>query len=162
MTIRDFFDNAVSRYPQRPVQVFFRGGEWTTRTYGDFRARVLRASEAIRRLGIEPARHNVALILENCPEWQEIYLALACIGLTVVPIDPKLRPREISHILKDSQAVAVFAGEAVFAEEGDGGGERRMEDGAQSAGALLLGGGHGAVKHELRQPPALPSGDDRE
>ena len=50
MTIRDFFDNTVARYPQRPVQVFFRGGKWTTRTYDDLRARVMRASEAIRRL----------------------------------------------------------------------------------------------------------------
>ncbi len=114
MTIRDFFDNAVSRYPQRPVQVFFRGGQWTTRTYGDLRDRVLRVSESVRRLGIEPARHNVALILENCPEWQEIYLALACIGLTVVPIDPKLRPREVEHILRDSGTVAVFAGAKQF------------------------------------------------
>ena len=119
MTIRDFFDNAVSRYPQRPVQVFFRGGRWTTRTYGDLRARVLRTSEAIRRLGVEPARHNVALILENCPEWQEIYLALACIGLTVVPIDPKLRPREVSHILRDSGAAAVFAGAKQFETLGE-------------------------------------------
>ncbi len=114
MTIRDFFDNTVARYPQRPVQVFFRGGEWTTRTYGDLRARVMRASEAIRRIGVEPARHNVALILENCPEWQEIYLALACIGMTVVPIDPKLRPREVSHILRDSGAAAVIAGAKQF------------------------------------------------
>ena len=114
MTIRDFFDNTVARYPQRPVQVFFRGGKWTTRTYDDFRARVMRASEAIRRIGVEPARHNVALILENCPEWQEIYLALACIGMTVVPIDPKLRPREVSHILRDSGAAAVIAGAKQF------------------------------------------------
>ncbi len=114
MTIRDFFDNTVARYPQRPVQVFFRGGKWTTCTYDDFRARVMRASEAIRRIGVEPARHNVALILENCPEWQEIYLALACIGMTVVPIDPKLRPREVSHILRDSGAAAVIAGAKQF------------------------------------------------
>ena len=114
MTIRDFFDNTVARYPQRPVQVFFRGGKWTTRTYDDLRARVIRASEAVRRLGVEPARHNVALILENCPEWQEIYLALACIGLTVVPIDPKLRPREVSHILRDSGVAAIFAGAKQF------------------------------------------------
>ena len=114
MTIRDFFDNTVARYPQRPVQVFFRGGKWTTRTYDDLRARVMRASEAIRRLGVEPARHNVALILENCPEWQEIYLALACIGMTVVPIDPKLRPREVSHILRDSGAAAIIAGAKQF------------------------------------------------
>jgi long-chain acyl-CoA synthetase len=114
MTIRDFFDNTVARYPQRPVQIFYRGGKWTTRTYDDLRARVMRASEAVRRLGVEPARHNVALILENCPEWQEIYLALACIGLTVVPIDPKLRPREVSHILRDSGAAAIFAGAKQF------------------------------------------------
>ncbi len=114
MTIRDFFDNTVARDPQRPVQVFLRGGKWTTRTYDDLRTRVIRASEAVRRLGVEPARHNVALILENCPEWQEIYLALACIGLTVVPIDPKLRPREVSHILRDSGAAAIFAGAKQF------------------------------------------------
>ena len=114
MTIRDFFDNAVASHPKRPAQVFFRGGKWTTRTYADLRARASRVSAAVRRMGIEPARHNVALILENCPEWQEIYLALACIGLTVVPIDPKLKPREISHILRDSQTVAVFAGAKQF------------------------------------------------
>ena len=110
MTIRDFFDNSVARFPRRPVQVFFRDGAWRTRTYDELRARVVRLSWAVRRMGVVPGRHNVALILENCPEWQEIYLALACIGLTVVPIDPKLRPREVSFILGDSHSAAIFGG----------------------------------------------------
>lgn len=110
MTIRDFLDDAVARYGQRPAQVFFRNGAWTTRTYTELRSRVLSVATAVRNSGFIPGKHNIALMVENSPEWQEIYLALVCVGLTVVPIDPKLKAGEVVHILTDSQAVAIFAG----------------------------------------------------
>lgn len=110
MTIRDFFDNSTTNLAERTAQRFFRGSSLRERTYGELRADVLRLAGAIRGKGIRPGRDNVALILENCPEWPEIYLALACMGVTVVPIDPKLRPREMAFILADSGATAVFCG----------------------------------------------------
>jgi len=110
MTIRTFFDAAVAQTPDAPAQRFFQDGEWVTRRYDALQARVERAAAILQYLGIEPGQHHVALMLENGPEWQEIYLALACAGVAVVPLDPKLREQEVSHILADSESVAVFAG----------------------------------------------------
>ena len=115
MTIRNFLDAAVERYADRPAQRFYHGGQWVTRPYSALKERVIRAAAVIRDLGLKPGEDNVAMMLPNCPEWEEVYLALACIGVTAVPMDARLKAREVLHILKDSQARAIFAGTA-FAE----------------------------------------------
>jgi len=110
MTIRAFLEEAVCQAPDAPAQVFFQHGQWVTRSYAALKERVVRAASIVRLLEIKPGVQNVALMLENCPEWQEIYLALAGAGVAVVPLDPKLREPEVTHILCDSDAVAIFAG----------------------------------------------------
>ena len=109
-TIRDYLDEAAERTPERIAQQFYQGHAWVTRSYGALRDRVVRAAGIVQDLGIVPGRQQVALMLDNGPEWQEIYLALAGSGVAVVPLDPKLRPQEALHILRDSEAVAIFAG----------------------------------------------------
>ena len=96
--------------PDRPAQIFFQKNEWVTRSFGALKERVVCAATIVKQLDIRPGEHNVALMMENGPEWQEIYLALAGSGVAVVPLDPKLRAQEVCHILKDSEAVAIFAG----------------------------------------------------
>lgn len=110
MTIRTFLDDAASCMPDRPAQIFFQKNEWVTRSFGALKERVACAATIVKQLNIRPGEHNVALMMENGPEWQEIYLALAGSGVAVVPLDPKLRAQEVCHILKDSEAVAIFAG----------------------------------------------------
>jgi long-chain acyl-CoA synthetase len=110
MTIRSFLEDAVKHSPHLPAQRFFQGNQWVSRSYASLKERVIRASVVLRQLNLQPGRQNVALMMENCPEWQEIYLALAGSGLAVVPLDPKLRAGEIRHILHNSEAVAIFAG----------------------------------------------------
>lgn len=109
MTIRTFLEETVQRFPTRPAQIFYEGQTWVTRSFAALRDRAAAAATLVHELGIEPGRENVALMLENGPEWQEIYLALAGCGVAVVPLDPKLRPQEVLHILGDSDAVAIFA-----------------------------------------------------
>ena len=77
--------------------------------------RVIRIAAVLRDLGLRPGEDNAAIMLANCPEWEEIYLALACVGITAVPMDARLKKREVVHILSDSQARVIFAGPA-FAE----------------------------------------------
>lgn len=110
MTIRDYMDNAVKNYPDAPAQKFYENGEWRVRSYAEFQSRVVRASSLVRDLRITPVVHNVALMLENCPEWEEIYLGLVSVGYTVVPMDPKFKEREVHHILKDSAAAGIVVG----------------------------------------------------
>jgi long-chain acyl-CoA synthetase len=109
MTIRALFDEAVQQVPDAPVQRYMRADAWVTRTYAALRERVLHAAGAVAALGITPGRDHVALMLDNRPEWQEIYLALAGAGVAVVPLDPRLRPGEVAHILADSGSIAIFA-----------------------------------------------------
>jgi long-chain acyl-CoA synthetase len=108
-TLREWLDRAAGVWPDAPAMEFLRGGRWERRTYAAFRGRVRAAAELAGRLGLAPGAGRAALLLENRPEWLEIYAALACTGVTVVPVDPKLRPAEVAFILGHSGAVAVFA-----------------------------------------------------
>lgn len=110
MTIRDYIDRAVATRSKAPAQKFFQDGRMVTRTYAEFRSRIIRVSAIAHDLRLVPGRDNVALMLDNCPEWEEIYLGLSSVGFTVVPMDPKLKEAETRHILSDSGAKAIFAG----------------------------------------------------
>ncbi len=82
-------------------------GEWMSVTHGERLARVRNVSELVGRLGIRPGQ-QVALMMPNRIEWMDIYLGLACCGITVVPLDAKFHEKEASHILRDSEAAAWF------------------------------------------------------
>ena len=47
--------------------------------------------------------------MKNCPEIIETIYAIWHAGLSVVPINAKLHPREFAYILEDSGAKACFA-----------------------------------------------------
>ncbi len=94
-------DSSALRWKSRRDKAWH---EWSyTELYN--RARVV--SEIVGALGVKPG-DRVALMMENRAEWCAIYLGVSCIGVTVVPIDAKLQPHEVSHILSDSEAVAFF------------------------------------------------------
>jgi acyl-CoA synthetase (AMP-forming)/AMP-acid ligase II len=57
---------------------------------------------------------RIGVLLKNCKEALEVILALDKGGLVRVPINPRLSPREITYILKDSGARGlVFADDAI-------------------------------------------------
>ena len=115
MTIRTIIDEAVAKGPEITAMVFKRDRVWQELSYREFGQRVARVAEGFARLGVEPKRDCVALMMENCPEWVECYSGLAASGVTVVPIDPKLRAPEITYVLHDSQAVSLVIGKPLVA-----------------------------------------------
>ena len=77
----------------------------------DYRAlheRVTRMAGWLRRELSLDRGDRVALILRNCPEYVELLFACWHAGLTAVPINAKLHPREIHYILTQSGARACF------------------------------------------------------
>ncbi len=116
MTIREMFEATVRECPEGVFQRYHDGTRWTGRTYREAYRRMLKAASIVHRLelgekdaeGIAP---RVAIMMENSPDWQLLYLAITGAGYVVVPIDPKLRAREVHHILTDSGANAIFCGE---------------------------------------------------
>ena len=108
MTLRSLLDDAAAKRPDAVALRYRRNGTWQSRTYAELARGVNQMAEAFSRFGLKPGEEQVALVLENGPEWVETYLATAGAGLAVVPLDPKLRAREVAYALHDSGAVAVF------------------------------------------------------
>ena len=59
-------------------------------------------------LGLVPG-DCVALAMGNCPQYVEIWYAAWYAGLTTVPMNAKLHPKEFEYILQDSAAKVCFA-----------------------------------------------------
>lgn len=62
---------------------------------------------AARQIGYGDA---VAVLIPNVPDFPRVYYAILALGAVVVPVHPLLKPSEIEHVLKDSEAkLLVFA-----------------------------------------------------
>ena len=108
MTIRSALEAFAGKHPDHVAHMFCRGKEWMNRTYAAFLEDVRTTAEAYgSKFDLKPREENVAQILQNSPEWMDVYLACSGAGVSVVPLDPKLHNDEVQYILKDSGAVVV-------------------------------------------------------
>lgn len=84
-------------------------------THSDLALRVAILATAQRsRFALAPG-DRVALLMKNCDEYVEVLFAGWHAGLTMVPVNAKLHPREFHYILKHSQSRLSFV-TAVLAE----------------------------------------------
>ena len=78
-------------------------------TYGAFEAQVQAIAGALRRRhGLAPG-DRVALAMENSPEYLPLLYGIWRAGLSAVPMNSKLHPKEIAWILADCGAGLVIA-----------------------------------------------------
>src|SRR5438132_6257291 len=92
--------------PERPALAL---GKTPVRTYGEMARRVSRLSSGLKEKLNLAAGDRVALAMKNCPEFYEILFACWHAGLTAVPMNAKLHPKEFAYILENSGAKACFA-----------------------------------------------------
>lgn len=77
-----------------------------TLTYAQLHERVQRLAGALRGEGIAPG-DRVVYLGPNAPSFVETFFAVAALGAVFVPVNTRLAPAEIDHVLGDSGAVAV-------------------------------------------------------
>ena len=77
--------------------------------YAQLSNRVSKLAYSLRYSLALKKNDRVALIMKNCPEIIETIYAAWHAGLSVVPINAKLHPREFGYILEDSGAKVCFA-----------------------------------------------------
>lgn len=92
--------------PQKPA-IYFEG---ETISYGDLHRRANRIACWLQSLGIEKG-DRVGVMLENCPEFIELYLACARIGAIFVPINFRLSTSELDFTLTNSRPRLFVFGE---------------------------------------------------
>jgi long-chain acyl-CoA synthetase len=91
--------------PDRPALAV---GRQPLRTYGEMARRVCRLASGLQsRLSLKRG-DRVALAMRNCPEFYELLFAAWHAGLTAVPMNAKLHPKEFAYILENSGARACF------------------------------------------------------
>ena len=106
MNIANFLARSARTFPDSPAVSL---GESVWIRYGDLMRRVAAMAAALRHsFGLMPG-DRVALAMGNCPQYVEIWYAAWHAGLTAVPMNAKLHPKEIEYILEDSGARVCFA-----------------------------------------------------
>lgn len=109
MNLRDWLERAAERYGERAALRYKSNGVWRSRTYRELLDRSRAAAAALWRDGVRPG-DRVALFRENAPDWPEAYFGIVGLGAIAVPLDPKLREQEISHVLRDAGVEVVLCG----------------------------------------------------
>jgi acyl-CoA synthetase (AMP-forming)/AMP-acid ligase II len=91
--------------PDRPALAL---GKTPVRSYREMVERVARLASGMReKLGLKRG-DRVALAMKNCPEFYEVLFACWHAGMTAVPMNAKLHPKEFAYILENSGARACF------------------------------------------------------
>ena len=97
--------NSAEKYPDNPALGYVNG---ETLTYHQLLEMVEGVSLLLSQHGIQPG-DAVALIGENMPHWGVAYFAVTSMGAVVVPILQEFHDDAVHHIVRHSEAKAVFA-----------------------------------------------------
>ncbi|GAB4253512.1 MAG: AMP-dependent synthetase/ligase [Acidobacteriota bacterium] len=107
-TIRDLLFQIAERYGDRTALAGKRAGRYEPVSYRELRDRVEALATALLHRGFGRG-DRIALLAENRPEWAVTYFAVVSLGATIVPLDRDLTAGELSHLLRFSEARALFA-----------------------------------------------------
>jgi long-chain acyl-CoA synthetase len=90
--------------PDRPALAV---GKRPVRTYREMASRVARLAAGFQSKGLKKG-DRIALAMNNCPEFYEVLFACWHAGVTAVPMNAKLHPKEFAYILENSGARVCF------------------------------------------------------
>jgi len=78
-------------------------------TWKQFNERINRLANSLVGLGLKKGDH-VAILMENCHRFVELYYAMAKTGIIPVPLNFRLHPDELQHIIKHSDSIGFVIG----------------------------------------------------
>ena len=106
MNIAALLTKTARRFAERPAVAL---ADTPGLTYGALAHRAAQLAETLqRRFGLRPG-DRVALTMKNCPAYIETLYGVWYAGLTAVPVNAKLHPREFAYILDHCAARLCFA-----------------------------------------------------
>ena len=93
-TMGDLLLSAADRHPDKLALVFPE----SRHTYAELAARALRRARSLQALGVKP-RDHVGILMHTCPEFVELYFAIAMCGAVIVPINARYKAAEIGYVI---------------------------------------------------------------
>src|SRR5947209_16677858 len=115
-TLNQLFFGAVERYNKPDALQVKVNGAYQPISHKALAERVRRAALGLQALGTKKG-DRVAILSENRPEWAIADYACLTAGLTDVAIYPNIPADQVSYILRDSGASAIFVSTAAQADK---------------------------------------------
>jgi long-chain acyl-CoA synthetase len=117
-TLPSLLNRSVSMYGNE--NALGKVGE-TPMLYSELGEKVQQMVKLLQENGISQG-DKVVLLSENMPNWGVAYFSVTYIGAVIVPVLPDFHPSDVHHILRHSEAKAVFVSEKYLAtiEESNG------------------------------------------
>ena len=148
-----------SKTPDKPALIHGEGEIVTYRQLADGTDRV---SALLWHRGVRKG-DRVAFLGENCPEFIQVLFGAAQLGAVFVPINTRLAPPEITHVLTDSGARVLIHDAALADRSAEGIAAARVAhviatgEGEGALSPLLAGatGGHADADVSLEDPAAI-------
>jgi acyl-CoA synthetase (AMP-forming)/AMP-acid ligase II len=110
-------DQTLARHgPARPASMARHGHAQTHLSFAAFAQRVARLAGGLRAQGGLKAGDRVVLMMENRPEFLDLLFACWTAGLCAVPVNAKLHPKEVAHIVGDCGARVAVVSESLAPE----------------------------------------------
>jgi long-chain acyl-CoA synthetase len=106
-SLSEILFRTAERYAANPAQWYRKQGEYLPITYAQLATRIRHVAAGLMKAGIK-AGDRVGLLMENRPEWAVADYAILSIGAVTVPLYCSYRPQDMSYVLNDSGAVAIF------------------------------------------------------
>ena len=113
-TVYDAIAQSAARWPERPILDVLPGTaavygiEPGALSYGAFLSSVNTRAETLEQAGYGEGM-RVAVLLENRPEFFEIFAALNRIGASIVPVNPDLRAAELEYLIGHAEPALIIA-----------------------------------------------------
>jgi acyl-CoA synthetase (AMP-forming)/AMP-acid ligase II len=107
-TMGDLLLTAADRDPDKTALVFPE----KSYTYAELAARAIRRARSLQALGVRP-RDHVGILMPTCPEFVELYFAIALCGAVIVPINARYRSGEIGYVVENADLVTLITTDAV-------------------------------------------------
>ncbi len=111
-TLRQILADTAAIHGSKPALSMF-GGE--TLNYSDLHESAETLAQWLAEQGIG-FRDRVCILSESCPHWGVAYFAVTSLGAVAVPVLTDFHQDAIQHIIRHSEAKAVFVSEKLFAK----------------------------------------------
>jgi len=106
MVIGDIIKRSAKRYPDK-VAFSFGNSKYT---FEEFNGRVNRVVNGLTALGLNKG-DMVAVLLDNCPQFVELYCASAKGGLALLPLNCRLGGQDLAYLVNDAGANTLVFGD---------------------------------------------------
>jgi len=109
-TLPNLLDRSVELYQDKKV---LSKVDQEPMTYNELAYNVHNIIQILKNNGVRKG-DKVALLSENMPNWAIAYFSVTYFGGVIVPILPDFHPADVQHIIRHSEAKAVFVSKKYF------------------------------------------------